>query len=54
LNEEDQPLFMKSFIKKGPKGYGICDICPPLAVKKEKEQKKAREIAREHIPTYFI
>jgi len=54
LNEEDQPLFMKSFIKKGPKGYGICDICPPLAVKKEKEQKKAREIATENIYQHIL
>ena len=54
LNEEDQPHFMKSFIKKGPKGYGICDICPPLAVKKEKEQKKAREIATENIYQHIL
>jgi len=53
LPDEEEPNFMKSFIKKGPKGFGICQVCQ--ANKKDQERKTiALEIATENIHQHIL
>jgi len=48
INDEDKD-YMKSFIIKGPEGYGLCILCPPIRGKSNSATEEKCKIATENI-----
>ena len=51
LSDEKEPSFMKSFIKKGSNGFGICELCPPPIPRKDNNKRK---VVKSQLKTYIL
>jgi len=54
IDDETDPIFMKSFIKPGPLGFRICEICTAFNKRTTKEEDSyliATENIYSHIQT---
>lgn len=55
IEDTDQPDYMRSFIKKGKEGHGICLLCPIWRPKPEDDPtKKGCELATENIYDHIL